>query len=128
MKSGKSRKIGINNLLKLSRKLDIIIPTGHMGTNNSLTLSALTGKLVKTRQFIRELFVAMADDKPQTDEWLSANKAGKQIGVTGKTIIRMAENNEITGYRVGSVWRFKRSDIEAYLEAHRYGPGRQRDD
>ena len=37
------------------------------------------------------------DDKPQTDEWLSANKAGKQIGVTGKTIIRMAENNEITG-------------------------------
>jgi excisionase family DNA binding protein len=94
--------------------------------NNSLTLSALTGKLVKTRQFIRELFIAMTDDKPQTDEWLSANKAGKQIGVTGKTIIRMAEKNEITGYRVGSVWRFKRSDIEAYLEAHRYGPGRQR--
>ena len=93
--------------------------------NNSLTLSALTGKLVKTRQFIRELFIAMADDKPQTDEWLSANKAGKQIGVTGKTIIRMVENNEITGYRVGSVWRFKRSDIEAYLEAHRYGPDRQ---
>ena len=94
--------------------------------NDSLTLSALTGKLVKTRQFIRELFIAMADDKPQTDEWLSANKAGKQIGVTGKTIIRLAENNEITGYRVGSVWRFKRSYIEAYLEAHRYGPGRQR--
>lgn len=99
-----------------------------MGMNNSLTLSALTGKLVKARQFMRELFVAMADDKPRTDEWLSANKAGKLIGVTGKTIIRMAENNKITGYRVGSVWRFKRSDIEAYLESHRYGPGRQRGD
>ena len=71
-------------------------------------------------------YSTMTDDKPQTDEWLSANNAGKLIGVTGKTIIRMTENNEITGYRVGSVWRFKRSDIEAYLEAHRYGPGRQR--
>jgi excisionase family DNA binding protein len=69
---------------------------------------------------------ASRTNTPQADEWLSANKAGKQIGVTGKTIIRMAENNEITGYRVGSVWRFKRSDIEAYLETHRYGPGRQR--
>lgn len=126
MKSGKSRNIRVKKLLQLSGKSNILILTGHMGMNNSLTLSALTGKLVKTRQFIRELFIVMADNKPQTDEWLSANKAGKQIGVTGKTIIRMAENNEITGYRVGSVWRFKRSDIEAYLEAHRYGPGRQR--
>jgi excisionase family DNA binding protein len=125
MKSGKSSKIGIKNLLQLSRITNILVLIGHTGMNNSLTLSALTGKLVKTRQFIRELFIVMADDKPQTDEWLSANKAGKEIGVTGKTIIRMAENNEITGYRVSSVWRFKRSDIEVYLEAHRYGPRRE---
>lgn len=67
----------------------------------------------------------MADDRQEADEWLSANEAGKQIGVTGKTIIRMSEKGEITGYRVGSVWRFKLSDINAYLEAHRYGPNRQ---
>jgi excisionase family DNA binding protein len=93
--------------------------------NDSLTQSDLTGKLVKTRQLTRELFIDMADDKPRTEEWLSANEAGKRIGVTGKTVIRMAEKNEITGYRIGSVWRFKRSDMDAYLEAHRYGPGRQ---
>jgi excisionase family DNA binding protein len=68
----------------------------------------------------------MADDRQEAEKWLSANEAGKQIGVTGKTIIRMSEKGEITGYRIGSVWRFKRSDIIAYLEAHRYGPDRQR--
>jgi len=69
----------------------------------------------------------MADDRSQADEWLSANAAGKLIGVTGKTIIRMSERGEITGYQVGSVWRFKRSDVEAYLEARRHGPDRRRD-
>lgn len=70
----------------------------------------------------------MADDRQQADEWLSANEAGKLIGVTGKTIIRMSERGEVTGYRVGSVWRFRRSDVEAYLEARRHGPDRRQDD
>lgn len=70
----------------------------------------------------------MGDDEQQAEQWLSANDAGKLLGVTGKTVIRMAEKGEITGYRIGIVWRFKRRDIEAYLEAHRYGPGQQPDD
>ncbi len=70
----------------------------------------------------------MTDDRQQADEWLSANEAGKLIGVTGKTIIRMSERGEITGYQVGSVWRFKRSDVEAYLETRRHGPDRRQSD
>jgi excisionase family DNA binding protein len=70
----------------------------------------------------------MVDDEQRAEQWLSANGAGKLLGVTGKTVIRMAEKGEITGYRIGVVWRFKRRDIQAYLEAHRYGPGRQSDD
>jgi excisionase family DNA binding protein len=70
----------------------------------------------------------MADDRQRGDEWLSANEAGKLLGVTGKTIIRLSEKGEITGYRVGSVWRFKRSDVETYLEAHRHGPDRRQGD
>jgi excisionase family DNA binding protein len=70
----------------------------------------------------------MADGRQQVDEWLSANRAGKLIGITGKTIIRMSERGEITGYQVGSVWRFRRSDVTAYLEARRHGPDRRQDD
>jgi excisionase family DNA binding protein len=69
----------------------------------------------------KELFTIMADVGQQAEQWLSANEAGNLLGVTGKTVIRMVEKGEITGYRVGNVWRFKRGDIEAYLEAHRYG-------
>jgi excisionase family DNA binding protein len=115
-------------LLRSSWKESIIILPDHMELDNSLTLSAHTGKLVETRQHIKELFIDMAGDKQQAEEWLSANEAGKLIGVTGKTIIRMVEKGEITGYRVGSVWRLRRRDVESYLEAHRYGPDRQRDD
>lgn len=70
----------------------------------------------------------MADDEQRAENWLSANDAGKLLGVTGKTVIRMAEKGEITGYRIGTVWRFKRSDVQAYLETHRYGPDRRPDD
>lgn len=70
----------------------------------------------------------MADDEQRAENWLSANDAGKLLGVTGKTVIRMAEKGEITGYRIGIVWRFKLSDIRAYLEAHRYGPDQRSND
>ncbi|WP_069801649.1 helix-turn-helix domain-containing protein [Thermogemmatispora onikobensis] len=66
----------------------------------------------------------MTDRRVQKEEWLTATEAGKLIGVTRRTMVRVVERGEITGYRIASAWRFKRSDIEAYLEAHRYGPGR----
>ncbi|EFH88951.1 helix-turn-helix domain-containing protein [Ktedonobacter racemifer] len=65
----------------------------------------------------------MASDNPQSEEMVSTTQAGKMLGVTSKTIIRMIESGQIPGYRVNFVWRLKRSDIEAYLEAHRYKPG-----
>ncbi|WP_376794183.1 helix-turn-helix domain-containing protein [Thermogemmatispora sp.] len=66
----------------------------------------------------------MEDQRNHNDEWLTATEAGKLIGVTRRTVVRMVERGEITGYRVASAWRFKRSDLEAYLDQHRYGPGR----
>src|SRR5690242_196549 len=91
-----------------------------------LTYSAKTSKLNKMRPQ-KELFTIMPGAGQQTDQWLSANEAGNLLGVTGKTVIRMVEKRELTGYRVGNVWRFKRNDIEAYLEAHRYGPDQRSD-
>ncbi len=70
----------------------------------------------------------MADVGQQAEQWLSANEAGNLLGVTGKTVIRMVEKGELTGYRVGNVWRFKRGDIQGYLDAHRFGLGRRPDD
>jgi excisionase family DNA binding protein len=66
----------------------------------------------------------MTERSNHGDEWLTTNEVSKLIGIGPKTVVRMVERGELTGYRVASRWRFKRHDIEAYLEAHRYGPER----
>jgi excisionase family DNA binding protein len=71
--------------------------------------------------------MSMPGDKSK-GEMLSTSEAGKILGVTSKTVIRMIESGELPGYRVSFVWRIKRSDIDAYLEAHRFRPGQQQDD
>lgn len=59
---------------------------------------------------------------PSHDLALSANEAGKLLGVSGKTVIRMMEDNEFPGYRIGFAWKFRRGDIEAYRDSRRYRP------
>lgn len=64
----------------------------------------------------------MASNKPGSDKMISTKKAGDILGVTSKTVIRMIGSGEIPGYRVNFVWKLKESDVEAYLESHRYKP------
>lgn len=52
--------------------------------------------------------------------WLSPNQAGKLLGVSGKTVVRMMEAGDLAGYQIGSVWKFKKSDIENYIESRRF--------
>lgn len=63
----------------------------------------------------------MAKEK-DPEEKLNANDAGKILGVSGKTVVRLMEEGKIPGYKVGNVWKFKRGDIEAHFEASRYRP------
>jgi excisionase family DNA binding protein len=54
------------------------------------------------------------------EEMLSANQAGKILGVSGKTVIRMMEDGNFPGYKIGSAWKFKRGDIESYIESRKF--------
>ena len=67
---------------------------------------------------------AMPDEKTNPDEMLSANQAGRILGISGKTVIRMMEDGEFPGYKIGVAWKFRKGDIEAYRDAHRYPPQR----
>lgn len=58
-----------------------------------------------------------------SEQILSANQAGKLLGVSGKTIIRMMEAGNFPGYQIGNAWKFKRGDIEAYLESRKFQGG-----
>ena len=70
----------------------------------------------------------MANDKSKSEKMLSTTVVGKMLGVTSKTVIRMIESEQIPGYRVNFAWKIKQSDVEAYLEAHRYKPSQQQDE
>jgi len=66
----------------------------------------------------------MSTGDTNRDDWLSANRAGKLLGVSGKTVIRMMEGGDFAGYRIGSVWKFRRGDIESYIESRRFQGGK----
>jgi len=70
----------------------------------------------------------MPNEKANPDEMLSANQAGKMLGVSCKTVIRMMEDREFPGYKIGVAWKFKKGDIEAYRESRRYLPPKQDED
>lgn len=64
----------------------------------------------------------MAYEKADPNDMLSANEAGKLLGISGKTVIRLMEDGEFPGYRIGIAWKFRRGEIEAYRESRRYSP------
>ena len=66
--------------------------------------------------------MSMTDEKPVVDRMISALEVGNILGITAKTVLRMMEDGLLPGYQVRHVWKFKRSDIDKYLEEHRYQP------
>lgn len=60
----------------------------------------------------------------ELDELLSANEAGKLLGVSGKTVIRMMDDGDFPGYKIGSYYKFRRGDILKYREARRIDKGK----
>ncbi|WP_434048052.1 MULTISPECIES: helix-turn-helix domain-containing protein [Sorangium] len=63
-------------------------------------------------------------EQPEDDPWLDADSAGALLAVSRETAIRMARKGEIAAVKLGSRmgWRFRRSDVLAYLEAKRRRP------
>jgi excisionase family DNA binding protein len=51
-----------------------------------------------------------------SQEPIDAEEAAKMLGVTARTVTRLAERGEIPGFRVGRLWKFRRSDIQEYIE------------
>lgn len=50
------------------------------------------------------------------DDVLDAKEVAKILKVTPRTVVRLAERGELKAFRVGDLWRFRRADIEEYIE------------
>jgi excisionase family DNA binding protein len=49
------------------------------------------------------------------DDILDANEVGKMLRVHPRTIIRLATQGKIPGFKVGDQWRFRREAINEYI-------------
>jgi excisionase family DNA binding protein len=56
---------------------------------------------------------------------ISTREAARMLGVAPRTVVRLVERNEISGFRVGDVWRFYREDIQQYIDEQTRGKQKQ---
>ena len=52
-------------------------------------------------------------------EFLTINELSEYLSIKTSTLYSMVESGEITHYRVGRLIRFKKQDVDAWMENHR---------
>ena len=56
---------------------------------------------------------------PDTPEVLTLREVASLLRVGEKTVYTLAQDGDLPGFKVGGQWRFRRVDIEAWIEARR---------
>ena len=55
--------------------------------------------------------------------WLSTQDAARRLGITTRTLYRFVDEGQIAAYKMGRVFRLKRSDVDDFIERSRIQPG-----
>ena len=53
------------------------------------------------------------------EKLMETDDVAHYLNVHRKTVINLVERGELRGYRVGRNWRFRKSDVDEYLERQR---------
>jgi len=51
------------------------------------------------------------------DRWLSVEEVAEYLGVQRDTIYTWLAQENLPGFKVGRVWRFKREDVDAWVRS-----------
>lgn len=51
-----------------------------------------------------------------TDQILTLQEVAEYLKLAEKTAYRLAAEGKLPGFKVGGAWRFKRDDLEAWIE------------
>jgi excisionase family DNA binding protein len=51
----------------------------------------------------------------QNDEILTVKELAEYLKIAEKTAYRFAAEGKVPGFKVGSAWRFRRKDIDAWI-------------
>lgn len=61
--------------------------------------------------------------KASSPSWLSVQSAAAELEVTTRTIYRFINDGKLAAYRIGRVYRIRRSDLEDFLDGAALQPG-----
>ncbi|MCA2454520.1 MULTISPECIES: methylation-associated defense system helix-turn-helix domain-containing protein MAD1 [Vibrio] len=53
------------------------------------------------------------------DQILTLNEVAAYLKLAEKTAYRLASEGKLPGFKVGGSWRFKREDLEAWIESQK---------
>jgi excisionase family DNA binding protein len=67
-------------------------------------------------QFSHILTLFAVRDKDMSDEILTIQELAEYLKLNEKTAYRLAAEKKLPGFKVGGSWRFKRDDLEAWIE------------
>jgi excisionase family DNA binding protein len=59
----------------------------------------------------------MAKTSPPTERWQSVDAVAEHLGVARDTIYRWIEQKRLPANRVGRLWKFKLSEVDAWVKA-----------
>lgn len=51
------------------------------------------------------------------DRWLSVDEIGRYLGVSNDTVYRWIDRHDMPVHRVGRLWKFKKDQVDAWIEA-----------
>src|SRR5438046_6600164 len=58
---------------------------------------------------------AGATASAERDDLLSLGEAARLLGISQRTVLRLLERGEVKATKVGRQWRFRRSDLTAFV-------------
>lgn len=59
--------------------------------------------------------------RPMKDEVLTIREVAEYLKVNEKTVYGLAQQSRIPAFKVGGQWRFRRSDIESWIDDQKQG-------
>ncbi|MHB8189759.1 MAG: helix-turn-helix domain-containing protein [Ferrimicrobium sp.] len=59
-------------------------------------------------------------------EWVGSRAAAERLGISLRTLYRLIDEGQLTGYQIGRNIRLRHDDLEAFLEGVRINPGELR--
>jgi excisionase family DNA binding protein len=68
-------------------------------------------------QFSHILTLFAVRDKDMSDKILTIQELAEYLKLNEKTAYRLAGEGKLPGFKVGGSWRFKREDLETWIEA-----------